>query len=89
MQHIKYNVHHSLNVVYQLWLNVDFLNVSLIKSYLTKKTKPEHVNTSFCRLGLLNLLQIMIRIYVSNYGIIIYNHFTLVDNQYLITCLLH
>lgn len=27
MQHIKYNVHHSLNVVYQLWLNVDFLNV--------------------------------------------------------------
>lgn len=84
MQHIKYNVHHSLNVVYQLWLNVVFLNVSLIKSYL-----PEHVNTSFCRLGLLNLLQIMIRIYVSNYGIIIYNHFTLVDNQYLITCLLH
>lgn len=35
MQHIKYNVHHSLNVVYQLWLNVDFLNVSLITSYLT------------------------------------------------------
>lgn len=35
MQHIKYNVHHSLNVVYQLWLNVVFLNVSLIKSYLT------------------------------------------------------
>lgn len=88
MQHIKYNVHHSLNVVYQLWLNVDFLNV-FNQILLNIKNKPEHVNTSFCRLGLINLLQIMIRIYVSNYGIIIYNHFTLVDNQYLITCLLH
>lgn len=88
MQHIKYNVHHSLNVVYQLWLNVDFLNV-FNQILLNIKNKQEHVNTSFCRIGLLNLLQIMIRIYVSNYGIIIYNHFTLVDNQYLITCLLH
>lgn len=56
MQHIKYNVHHSLNVVYQLWLNVDFLNV-FNQILLNIKNKLEHVNTSFCRLGLLNLLQ--------------------------------
>lgn len=53
MQHIKYNVHHSLNVVYQLWLNVDFLNVSLIKSYLTLKTNQNMLILPFVDLGYL------------------------------------
>lgn len=53
MQHIKYNVHHSLNVVYQLWLNVVFLNVSLIKSYLTKKTNQNMLILPFVDLGYL------------------------------------
>lgn len=53
MQHIKYNVHHSLNVVYQLWLNVDFLNVSLIKSYLTKKPNQIMLILPFVDLGYL------------------------------------
>lgn len=53
MQHIKYNVHHSLNVVYQLWLNVDFLNVFNQILLNIKKTNQIMLILPFVDLGYL------------------------------------
>lgn len=53
MQHIKYNVHHSLNVVYQLWLNVDFLNVFNQILLNIKKTNQNMLILPFVDLGYL------------------------------------